>query len=138
MTPRKRNATLGLLVGVALSLYLIVRLILAAAPAPTSIKLTNLGSALVTVTDLSIGGKGVLQERVTLHPASAGASAPESSSRVLDLAPGRPLEIRAHLTGPNPVAACSLTPRPQGVCFIRASFLANSELQCEYECKTEP
>ena len=133
-----KNAKLGLLVAAALSLYLVFRLVQATAPTPISIQLLNLGPAPVTITALSVSGENVLHERIALQPTSAGASAAEGSSRALSLAIGRPTKIRVQMGTSDPAATCSMEPRPQGRCVIRADLRANADLQCRYECATIP
>jgi hypothetical protein len=137
MTPKNRNATLGLLVAASLSLYLVFRLVQASSPAPTSVHLTNLGSHAVTVTNLQIRGQSALNGNLTLPPASTGTSAPTAVSNTVNIAAGLPLEVQARLAESTSPLTCALTPRPQGVCIIRTNVTAASELQCDYECTVE-
>jgi len=137
MPPKHRNATLGLLVAASLSLYLVFRLVQASSPAPTSVHLTNLGSRAVTVTNLQVRGESALNQNLSLPPASADTSAPAAVSNTVNIAAGLPLEVQARLgESPSPLT-CTLTPRPQGVCIIRANITAALELQCTYECQVE-
>jgi hypothetical protein len=137
MPTKHRNATLGLLVAASLSLYIVFRLVQASSPALTSVHLTNLGSHAVTVTHLQIRGESALNQNLNLPPATAGNLAPAAASDTVNIAAGLPLEVQARLAGSASPLTCTLAPRPQGVCIIRANITAASELLCNYECQVD-
>lgn len=136
MSPRHRNATLGLMVALSLSLYLIYRVIEASVPAPTTVQLVNASPAELRVDELRLKDQVVLSGPLRLPasgPATAGPPA-EARSRSVELAAGLPLVLTVRLQGQATPLACELEPRPQGRCLIRARLTEASALQCSYDC----
>lgn len=135
MSRRITGAWLGLLAAALASFYVIHGVIEAARPVPTSVRLVNATMVGVQVDRVVLGEGHVVAEKASL-PAAPGASAPLPSfvSREIALAPGLKVDVAARLGEPPTTAWCTLEPRPQGACVVRAEFSGTAQLRCEYEC----
>lgn len=132
---RHPGATIGLIVAVATSTYIIKTLVQAARPAPTSVRLVNATDAAAQVEALDVASQAVLAGALTLQAQPAGGAAPGWDSKPVLVAPGLRIDVQARLANPARQARCSLDPRPQGACVVRAEFKGSDALSCEYDCK---
>ncbi|MFT3816423.1 MAG: hypothetical protein QM750_02125 [Rubrivivax sp.] len=135
MSSRTRNALIGLLVGLGCAVFIVYRLVQAAAPASTSVHFTNHSPLAVRLQSLAIGDEPVLSATVPLAAAVAGQPPAPVESKSVRLSAGRPLAVSATLASGPVRLGCTLEPRPQGVCVIKAAFEGTAALQCEYACK---
>lgn len=140
MSRRVTGAWLGLLAAAAASFYVIHGVIQASRPVATAVRLVNTTAVGVQVDRVVLGEGHLVAEKVSL-PAAAGAAsaaAPSFVTREVALAPGLKVDVAARLGEPPVTAWCTLEPRPQGQCIVRAEFSGTAQLRCEYECATVP
>lgn len=136
LSTRTRYALVGVAVGMATAGYIIVRLVEASGPQPTTLQLHNASPNPLTLTSLRLGGQPVLDQAARLPAAAGGGSdaAPQTDLRVVPLAPGRPVTAELQLQGQSAPLACTMEPRPVGACVARFTVTAASALACEFSC----
>lgn len=135
LTPRHLGATAGLIAAATAVGFIVTRLVDASRPAPTVVRLINTLADPVAVKGLALSTHSVLTGSLTL-PARQGSQAPpEWDAKAVAMAPGLPVAVQLTLADPPREAACTLDPRPQGHCIVRASYKGGAELACDYDCK---
>ena len=140
LRPRYRGATIGLVVAAIIFSVIVYRLVGAARPASTSVRLVNASVAAATVAAVQIAGQPLLAESLTLAPTlapgtGAAGSASIWDSKPIELAPGLPFEVKIGLGERGQELSCNLEPRPQGVCLVQVVLEGTQALRCQYECK---
>lgn len=136
LRPPYRGATIGLIVAVGVSTYLIYRLADAGRPAATTVRLVNGAASPANVKTVTLASRPLLKEPLSLPPPVAGNGPPAHwDSPPVDLPPGVPVELRLSLAAGGTEQACELEPRPQGVCVVQARLDADRVLRCGFECR---
>jgi hypothetical protein len=137
MSPRNVGAALGLLAAAVTCTIVISRLVDAATPAATRLRLINETPAALVVEGLMLSGQPLSAAAVQLPAALNPAAAAEWESKPVLLAPGLAIEVSGRLAAQTPQSICKLEARPQGLCSIRARFKTGEAATCDYDCKAK-
>jgi hypothetical protein len=95
LRPPYRGATIGLVAAAVACGLIIHRLIDAATPASTSVRVVNASGGVATLAGVRLGVHPLLAGQLSLPPSSQGSGPPSFwDSKSLDLAPGLPMEVK--------------------------------------------
>ena len=133
MSPRTRNALIGLAVGLGCAAFIIVGVYQASAPSPTTVRIVNAGADAVVLRQLAVNDQVVSSAEFAVAGVQGNAAPASFTARAVELSAGRPVAVTALLREAEALS-CSLAPRPQGVCVVQAVFVAGAALECSYEC----
>jgi hypothetical protein len=138
LTPRNLGAALGILAALFTVGYIGFRLHEATAPVATSLVLSSVSPVPISFQSLRINDEEVLPKGWTPSEPRTSQAGPEQPQGNVALQVGRPAKVKATLSLPQGATAyCDLEPRPYGACAIKVKFSTSSDMQCEYECKSE-
>jgi hypothetical protein len=138
ITPRSLGAALGLIAAAFTVTYIGFRLHQATAPVATSLVLSSSSSVPISLQSLQFNGDEVLPKGWTPTEPRTNEVMLEQAQATVALQVGRPVMVKATLSVPQGATAqCALEPRPYGACTLRVKFSTASQIQCEYDCKSE-
>jgi hypothetical protein len=137
LTPRTLGAGLGLIASASVCIVIVVKLVEAAHPAPTAVRLINATPDPVVLAAASLSQQAVLSGPLKLPARPPSGPDSEWESKPVELGPGLPVAVKLTFAEPQREATCGLEPRPQGACIVRASYSGKGDLDCQYECKVK-